>query len=274
MSRPFRKRPDAPRKAGPSSGATPWDRVADWYDRLVGERGSDYHRNVILPAALRILDVQPGERVLDACCGQGVLARELACSRVAEVVGVDLSDQLIAAARSRSAGDARLKFVVGDARELDEILTRNSFDAAACIMAVHDLAEIDPVYAAVARVLKPGGRFVQIMTHPCFRLPRQSAWGWDAERKIQYRRMDRYATAMTVPISIAPSGEAAEQTTYHHRPLADILGPLGRAGLPVIACEELYTHHEVEPGGRSRGENRSFREFPLFLALKSVRMAT
>src|SRR5512143_3212474 len=52
-----------------------WDHVAAWYDRLIGDEGSDYHRNVIIPTALRLLDVQPGERLLDLCCGQGVLTR-------------------------------------------------------------------------------------------------------------------------------------------------------------------------------------------------------
>ena len=59
------------RKPGPPSGNKPeskdrgWDAVASWYDKLVGESGSNYHQNVILPAALRMLDPQPGESVID-----------------------------------------------------------------------------------------------------------------------------------------------------------------------------------------------------------------
>ena len=57
----------------PSHKDRGWNPVAAWYDKLVGESGSDYHQNVILPAALRILDPQAGESVIDVCCGQGVL---------------------------------------------------------------------------------------------------------------------------------------------------------------------------------------------------------
>jgi hypothetical protein len=35
---------------------------------------------------------------------------------------------------------------------------------------------------------------VLLLTHPCFRVPRQSGWGWDEQRKLQYRRVDRYLT--------------------------------------------------------------------------------
>lgn len=52
-------------------------RSPPWYDKLVGDEGSDYHRNVILPAALKLLDLKAGERVLDLCCGQGILTRSL-----------------------------------------------------------------------------------------------------------------------------------------------------------------------------------------------------
>ena len=52
------KRP-APKKDSREQG---WDQVAGWYDKLVGDRGSDYHRNVILPAAMRLLAPSPGER--------------------------------------------------------------------------------------------------------------------------------------------------------------------------------------------------------------------
>ena len=42
---------------------THWGAVADWYDQLVGEAGSDFHEHVVLPGVLRLLAVQPGERV-------------------------------------------------------------------------------------------------------------------------------------------------------------------------------------------------------------------
>src|SRR5688572_9804838 len=78
-----------------------WDQVAGWYDKLVGDKGSDYHRNVILPAAMRLLAPKAGEKILDLCCGQGVLIPLLLEAKVAGVTGVDASPRLIESARTR-----------------------------------------------------------------------------------------------------------------------------------------------------------------------------
>lgn len=262
-----------PHKGGgpPPAAASGWDQVAGWYDKLVGDEGSDYHRHVILPAALRLLDPQPGERFLDLCCGQGVLSRRLAESGAGFVLGVDASPKLIAAAKARGPADPRVRYVVRDARRLDH-LADASYDAAACVMAVQDTDGLAELFASLARALRVGGRAVVVMMHPCFRVPRQSEWGWDEGKKTQYRRIDRYATPLTVPIATHPGRDPGQQTVFYHRPLADYLNALGQAGLAVVAAEELLTHRKSEPGGRSRAENRAATEIPVFLALKAVKL--
>jgi ubiquinone/menaquinone biosynthesis C-methylase UbiE len=245
--------------------------VAAWYDKLVGDEGSDYHRHVILPAALRMLAPQPGERILDLCCGQGVLTRLLLEHNPALVLGVDGSPKLIAAAKARGPDDPRVRYVVRDARRLDQ-LADGRFDAAACIMAVQDTDGVGELLASLAAALRPGGRAVVLLMHPCFRVPRQSEWGWDMAKKTQYRRIDRYATPMAVPIATHPGRDPREQTVFYHRPLADYLNALGQAGLAVVACEELLTHRQSQPGGHSRGETRAAGEFPIFLALRALKL--
>jgi ubiquinone/menaquinone biosynthesis C-methylase UbiE len=261
----------APRQRREPAATRGWDHVAAWYDKLIGEEGSDYHRHVILPAALRLLDPKPGERILDLCCGQGVLSRLLLERGVGFVLGVDASPRLIAAAKARGPRDPRVRYVVRDARRLDA-LADGSFDAAALIMAVQDVEEIEPVSAGLARVVRRGGRVVLVMMHPCFRIPRQSEWGWDPAKKTQFRRLDRYATPMSIPIATHPGADPGQQTFFYHRPLADIVNALGGTGLAVVACEELLTHRQSQPGGHSRGEQRAAREFPVFLALKAIKL--
>src|SRR5688572_8084274 len=86
-NRPRNNVPSGPGRpaAGPR---TDWGGVAEWYDRLVGDEGSEYHREVVHPGVLRLLDVRPGESVLDVACGQGVLCR-LLHEKGAAVTGVD-----------------------------------------------------------------------------------------------------------------------------------------------------------------------------------------
>ena len=94
---------------------------------------------------------EPGERVLDLGCGDGVLTLQIAASG-ASVVGVDASPDMIAAARTRGL-DARIV----DARALP---FDSEFDAVFSNAVLHWIPEADAVLAGVARALRPGGRFV------------------------------------------------------------------------------------------------------------------
>src|SRR3954465_12213691 len=127
----------------PSTPRTDWGNVADWYDQLVGESGSEYHREVVLPGVLRLLIPQPQQKILDIACGQGVLCRILA-ERGAEATGVDAAAPLIEAARHR--GPATIHYHVADAREL-EFLPAGNFASATCILAIQNMNPLLPVFA-------------------------------------------------------------------------------------------------------------------------------
>src|SRR4051794_30353176 len=121
-----------PNKPQAAPQKTDWGNVADWYDQLVGESGSEYHREVVIPGVLRLLALEPGDKAIDIACGQGVLCRILH-ERGIEATGVDAARELIAAARER--GPEAIRYDVADARDLG-FLPVNHFDAGACILAV------------------------------------------------------------------------------------------------------------------------------------------
>ncbi len=239
--------------------------MADWYDDLVGEEGSDYHKNVIIPGVIRMLDPKKGEKILDVACGQGVFCRKLA-EAGAEAVGIDASKKLIEAAKTRSAGMPNIKYAVVDASNM-KLFQDGSFQAAACIMAIQNIDPIEPVLKEVSRVLKPGGRVVIVMLHPCFRIPKNSHWGFDQKKDIQYRRIDRYLSGIKVPIRMHP-GYAPDQVTFtFHRPLAEYFKVLRSSGLAVIGLEEWVSHRVSKPGLRKKAEDSSRIEIPMFLSL-------
>lgn len=263
--------------AASAEGTTHWDRVAAWYDGLVGQKGSDYHRTIVMPGALRLLDVAPGQQVLDIGCGQGVFCRLLAESG-ARALGIDASAELIEAAQRRSALDptrrgartAPPRFQLADATKLDA-LREPVFDAASCLLAIQNIDPIEPVFAGCARLLRPGGRLVVVMTHPAFRIPRQSGWGWDEARQLQFRRVDHYLSPLRVPIQTHPGADPEIYTWSFHRPIASYVAALAAAGLVLDALEEWPSDRSSQPGARSRAENRSRREIPLFLALRALK---
>lgn len=246
---------------------TDWGGVANWYDQLVGDAGSEYHREVVVPGTLRLLSLQTGESAIDVACGQGVLCRALH-ERGVQVTGVDAAQELIDAARQRS-GEA-IRYLVGDARNLS-FLPDARFNAAACVLAIQNIHPIAPVFAEVSRLLVPGGRVVLVMMHPCFRGAKETSWGWDEQAKVQYRRVDRYLTPRKTPIVTHPGSDPHHYTWTFHKPIGEYVKSLRTAGLLIDTIEEWPSHKQSEPGPRAPAENLARKEIPMFMAIRAVK---
>jgi demethylmenaquinone methyltransferase/2-methoxy-6-polyprenyl-1,4-benzoquinol methylase len=96
--------------------------------------------------------VQPGDRVLDACCGTGDLA--VAAQEVGgTVTGLDFSERMLERARRKSG---QVEWVQGDALALP--FSDGSFDAATVGFGVRNLDELEGGLVELRRVLRPGGR--------------------------------------------------------------------------------------------------------------------
>ena len=255
------------RTSGGGRKPTLWDQASRWYDSLVGMSGSDYHQTIVMPGVLKMLELKPGRRVLDLACGQGVFSRFLLGKKI-KPEGLDSSEELLRMARSRSVKS--IPYHLGNASDA-KLLDGQEFDGIACLLAVQNMEKIEPVFQNVARWLKPKGKFVMVLTHPCLRIPRQTHWGWDEEKKIEYRRVDRYANEMKIPMLTPPFVDKVNFTMTYHRPLQNYFSALLRAGLYVDSLEEWMSNKESTPGKRSRGENRARKEVPLFMAIRAVR---
>lgn len=240
---------------------TSWKQVGKWYDQLVSEGGHYYHEEVIFPKLLKWVKFKKGESLLDLGCGQGVLARKL--PKEMEYMGLDAAKSLIDQAKKYS----KHSFLVRDVTQPLEI-EKKDFDYAAIILALQNMEKPEAALKEAAAHLKSGGKLFLVLNHPCYRIPRQSSWGIDEGKKLQYRRIDRYMTPMEIPIQMHPGVKQSEQTFSYHHPISAITTWLVECGFVMTRLEE-WCSNKSSIGKNAKMENRARKEFPLFLAIES-----
>ncbi|WP_394939018.1 class I SAM-dependent methyltransferase [Psychromicrobium sp. YIM B11713] len=116
------------------------------------------------PAArtiVEIADLQPGEKVLDACCGSGAvsLPASHAVGPQGTVDGVDLSSGLLALAGKKLAAERILNTTLTHA-DVTQWRGHRTFDAVLCSYSMFFFSAMDEGVAHLASMLRPGGRLV------------------------------------------------------------------------------------------------------------------
>ncbi len=245
---------------------TDWEKVGSWYGSLVGKKGHEHHRDVIFPKLLPLLNLKQGDSLLDLACGQGVLAHQIPGE--VRYLGIDLSPSLIEQAKEgQRAGSS---FQVGDICAPLEV-DFSPFSHATIVLALQNVERADLALKNAACHLKSGGELFLVLNHPCFRIPRQTHWGVDTEKNLQYRRIDRYLSSLKIPIQMNPGkGKKSEITWSFHRSLSDYSRFLIDAGFLIAGIEE-WVSAKKSTGGAAKRENRARDEFPLFLTMKCVK---
>jgi len=249
-----------------------WNRNAAFWDGRMGE-GNDFVEVLLWPAIERLLGLCAGERVLDVACGNGLTSRRLAALG-AQVVAFDFAEEMITHALERTAGhQERIRYLVLDATDEKALLGsgEGQFDAALCNMALFDMAQIEPLLRALARLLRPGGRFVFSVTHPCFNSPRVALVGETEDREGQI--VTEYAVKVygyirpTVTHGLAMRGQPQAQLIFH-RPLEVLLGAGFAAGFVVDGLEEPAFPADHPAGRPPLSWGANFSEIPPVLVVR------
>lgn len=202
-----------------------YDGLADWYDQVIG--GLDVTTTATTTLA-RLVGAGPGT-CLDLGCGTGI-AIPVLVQRGWRVVGVDLSRDQLRVARQR-AGKPGAWLVAADASAVP--FADGSFDAVVSVLTHTDFDNPEAAFAEGARVLRRGGRFVYLGTHPCFVTPFVERRPTGAHLLHPgYRERGWHREGPGFGQGIRP------RVGVHHLPLADLVNAALTTGLMVTRLEE------------------------------------
>jgi ubiquinone/menaquinone biosynthesis C-methylase UbiE len=171
---------DAKRRA-----AATYNAASDVYDDTANSFWDRFGRRTI-----ERLDLKPGSRVLDVCCGSGASAIPAAevVGPQGSVLGIDLAENLLALARAKAAqrGLTNVDFRAGDMLALD--LPDASFDAVVCVFGIFFVPDMTSAVRELWRLVRPGGLLAITTWGPRWLEPMSSAF-WNA---IRDERPDLY----------------------------------------------------------------------------------
>jgi len=136
-----------------------YDTFADWYDQWIADPEDD----PVVQSLFRVIGAVDGERILDLGCGQGRIARSLVERGAAEVVGVELSQEMLARARETS----KVTYLHADAATTTW-WDGAEFDGVVSSMALMDIDDLAAAVHTAATVLRSGGWFAWSINHPAF----------------------------------------------------------------------------------------------------------
>lgn len=226
-----------------------YDILAERYNALIDHKPHNAYYD--RPNTLGLLGNSKGKKVLDAACGPGKYS-EILLSEGAEVVGIDISPEMIKHARERN--QEKGTFFVHDLEHPFESLKDNTFDTVVCALAMHYIQDWNATLQEFYRVLKPNGNLVLSIEHPFF--------------EYTYFKSKQYFDIEPVSCTWNGFGFPVEVHSYR-RPLQDCINPLLRNGFmidtllepkPVAAFEKLDPKHYKE-----------LHEFPAFMCIRAIK---
>jgi SAM-dependent methyltransferase len=210
------------------------------------------------PALREMLPDLRGLHVADLGCGFGWFCRWAQEQGAATILGIDISERMLA--RARAAPGAGVAYERAD---LDQLaLPEAAFDLVYSSLALHYVEDAGTLFATVQRALAPGGRLVFSTEHPIVMAPRRPGWHVDADG-LKAWPVSRYFDEGARVTDWLASG-----VVKHHRTMGTTLNLLIRSGFTIDRVVEFCPTSEqiaAQPGLIEE------RERPMFLMVAANR---
>jgi SAM-dependent methyltransferase len=210
------------------------------------------------PALRSMLPKLGGLRVVDLGCGFGWFCRWARQHGAARVLGLDLSERMLAQATAATT-DGVVTYDRADLEELD--LPPAQFDLAYSSLAFHYVKDVARLFATIHRSLVPGGRLVFSTEHPIYMAPARPGWSY-AEGRRSWPVDGYFLEGPRVTDWLAPG------VVKQHRTIGTTLNALIGCGFSLDRVEEFCpTPDQV----RARPELAEELDRPMFLLASAWR---
>lgn len=181
------------------------------------------------PAIRALLPDLHGLDVVDLGCGFGWFCRWAAAHGAAGVLGLDVSDNMLARARAETT-DARIRYDKADLERLQ--LPVAGFDLVYSSLAFHYIKDFAGLLSSIRQALKPGGRLIFSIEHPIYMAPRQPEWLVDASGGKTWPLNAYQIEGPRV------TNWLAEGVVKQHRTMGTTLNLLIKSGFAIAHVEE------------------------------------
>ena len=212
------------------------------------------------PALRALLPDLRGLRVVDLGCGYGWFCRWAREHGAADVLGLDVSERMLAQARSMTA-DTAITYTRADLEQV--ALPEASFELGCSSLALHYIVNLPGLLATVRRALVPGGRLVFSVEHPIFSASANPGWRLDAECRKSWQ-VDNYFIEGPRTTDWITKGVIKQ-----HRTLGTYLNLLLRLGFVLQHVEEWTATDEQIAAQPSLAEERQRPTFLLVAARRT-----
>jgi SAM-dependent methyltransferase len=183
------------------------------------------------PAFQRLLPQKlTGCRILDLGCGLGYFAREARTRGAGSVLGVDISERMLAEARAQGE-DAAITYVQSSLETFEP--PAEAFDLVVSMLALHYIADYASIVRRIHRCLVPGGRFACTVEHPIYTASGTEDWHRGPDGTTEHWPVDRYRDEGARRVNWLVDG-----VVKYHRTVETYVNTLLDAGLRLVRLEE------------------------------------
>ncbi len=207
--------------------------------RKLREREVNANNLFELPSLFSLLPTLEGRKILDLGCGSGERCMDYINKGAAKVTGVDISEKMLAAARSENS-DPRITYLnmaMEDIGSLDE-----SYDLVISSLAFHYVEDFGGVVENVYRLLDDGGIFIFSQEHPlatCYS-GKGDRWTRDENGVKLHVNIENYCVERRTD-----STWFVEGVQRYHRTFSTIVNTLADAGFRILKMVEPVPTEEL-----------------------------